>query len=115
MPIASSAPRASSSSTSTGVPAVKPSTLVDSSWSDSARTPASTSSSRMGTPTNLAVEMSPPPTSLDTHARVIARSTSGRRRMSSKDRFSSRSTMPCTRSRHSSASTRGRVSAVSIR
>jgi hypothetical protein len=83
MASASSAPRSGSSTTSVGVPLVQPSTLRLASWSAPERTPASFSTSRSGTPTNVAVEMYGPPTSLDTQHSVTVCSTSRRLRRSS--------------------------------
>jgi hypothetical protein len=64
------------------VPHVQPSTLVANICSAPARTPASASRSTRSTPIQVAFEISGPPTSLDTHASVTRRSTSGRLRMS---------------------------------
>ena len=82
MPRASIAVRPSVTA-STGVPVVKPSTLVDAICWAPARTPASASRSASGTPRNTAFETSAPPTSLDTHVMVIGASTRRRARRSS--------------------------------
>lgn len=70
----------------------------------------------MRTPMKFAVEMYGPPISLDTHVRVTVSSTrSSLFRISSNVSTIGRSTMPCTRNAHSSARSRGTLSAVSIR
>ena len=76
MPTANSASRPSLSAAS-GVEALKPSELPESTMSASGRTPARRSTSITGTPSQVALPASVPPTSLETHVRVSTRSTSG--------------------------------------
>ena len=115
IPTASSAPRSGSSTTAVGVPAVQPSTLVESSWSAASCTPASRRRSRRETPTKVALDTSGPPTSLDTQVNVRVRATRGRASRSANESVSSRSTMPWTRSVQSAAESAGTRSAASIR
>ena len=114
MAIAISALR-SSVSASSGVPAVKPSVLVDSTMSAPGRTPASRSSSRTGQPVQIALPLRSPPTSLDTHISVTIASCMGLDCSVSQSISTVRSTIPCTRSRHVAGSTCGTTSAVSMR
>ncbi len=97
------------------MPVYQPSELVLNSWSAPGATPASSSTSRSGTPMKFAVEMRLPPTGLETHVSVTARSTSGRPTRSLKLSVSSRPTMPCTRRLQSAAESVGTRKAVSIR
>ena len=77
IPMASSACRSGSVSASSGVPAVKPSSLVESTMSAPACGPASASRSRIGKPSQRALPARSPPTSLDTQVSVAMCSTSG--------------------------------------
>ena len=60
------------------MPVYQPSELVENSWSAPGATPASSSTSRSGTPTKFAVETRLPPIGLETQVIVMVRSTSGR-------------------------------------
>jgi hypothetical protein len=104
-----------SRSTSTGVPTVKPSTLVDNNMSASRCTPTSSRRSAIGKPTQVALPASSPPTSFETQVNVIRRSMGVRRSNWSQLSVTSRSTMPWMRRRQSSVVRRGTCSAVSMR
>ena len=82
MPITSSAPRLRSMTTSTGVPAVQPSSLVENNWS-APRDAGLVEQVAQRDTDEVGRGHVVPPTSLDTHVIVIVRSTSGRSRMSS--------------------------------
>src|SRR5690606_37331513 len=115
MPTASRHARSGSVSTSSGVLAVHPSALVDSTMSAPSRTPARASSSRTGYPSHRALPTRSPPTSFDTHVSVTSCSTSGSASSSSIPISNGSSTRPVTRSVHVAGSTWGTRSAVSIR
>ena len=116
-PFIATATRAARSSViaSSGVDAVNPSTECDSTMSASARTPALSSSVRMGTPVHVPVPSRSPPTGLETHVSVIRCSSNRMSSSSSKVRVNGSSTSPSTRSSHVTGSTAGGTSAVSIR
>ena len=115
MPTARMASSPSSVSDSSGVPAVNPSTLRDRTMSAPDCGPARRSTSRTGTPSHVALPSSSPPTSFDTHVRVIAYSSSPMPTRSSKVSSIRRSTMPSTVRRHDAGSIDGTVRAVSTR
>ena len=98
-----------------GVPAVNPSMLRESTMSAPDCTPAIFSTSRTGTPSHLALPSSLPPTSFDTHVSVIEYSSRPMPTRSSKVSSTRSSTIPSTTSRQVSGSMEGTVSAVSTR
>ncbi|CPU67601.1 Uncharacterised protein [Mycobacteroides abscessus] len=100
---------------SSGVLAVHPSALVESTMSAPSCTPARASSSRTGYPSHRALPTRSPPTSLDTHVSVRSCSTSGSASSSSSVISNGSSTSPETRSVHDAGSTCGTRSAVSMR
>lgn len=105
----------SSVSASSGVPAVKPSTLRDSTMSAPGFIPASRRSSRTGQPVQIALPLRLPPTSFETHMSVTIASCIGLASRVAQSRVISRSTMPVTRRLQVAGSTRGTTRAVSIR
>ena len=114
MPIARIALR-SSCSTESGVPAVNPSMLRESTMSAPAVGIARFNSSRIGYPSHRALPIRSPPTSFDTHVRVVTLSSSGRPISSSQVSSTSFSTSPVMRSDQVPGSMRGIWSAVSMR
>ena len=98
-----------------GVDAVNPSTLSESTMSASPCGDARRSTSRIGTPCQIALPTSPPPTSFDTHVRVTPYSSRPMLTRSSKDSSIGLSTMPSMVRRHVEGSTFGTVRAVSTR
>ncbi len=120
IPTASIASRPSMTS-STGVPSVMPSTDRATSWSAGpprrgGLTPASRSRSARRTPIQRALPTYGPPTSLDTHVRVMSRSINSRASRSWNVYVTGRVTpFPWIRSRQRVASTFGTTSAVSTR
>ena len=114
MPIARSALRPSRAS-SVGKPAVNPSTETPTIWVAPSCTPARSSSRASGTPSQRALPMRCPPTSLDTQAMVTSASTSSSASRSSKFRLSGRSTIPVMPMLQVVESSRGTISAVSMR
>jgi hypothetical protein len=102
-------------SASSGVPQVQPSTLVESTMSAPACGRARASSGAIGVPNQRALPTRSPPTSLETQARVMSRSTSGPRRRSSKPIDTSCPTIPWILRRQSAAVMRGVTSVVSMR
>jgi len=97
------------------VDAVNPSAEVESTMSASASTPARASRSRTGSPSQRALPIRDPPTSFDTHASVTSDSCIGIASNSSQVISISRSTIPWMRNDQSAGSTRGTMSAVSMR
>ena len=100
---------------SIGVPQVHPSAEVLRIWSAPRLTRASRSRAARLAPSHRALPTYGPPTWLDTQARVMSASVSGRFSSWSKVMSSSRSTRPCTRRCHVSGGTWGRLSDVSTR
>ena len=114
MPTAIIASRPSSSS-SVGVPTVKPSTARPTTWSAPGSGPASSSSGLSGTPSQRALPMRSPPTSFDTQHSVTYRSIMGRASRSAKVSVIGFRTRPWIFNRQAWGSTSGTASAVSIR
>jgi hypothetical protein len=89
--------------------------LVESTMSAPDCGPAFASTSRMGTPSHLAVPSRSPPTSFETQVRVIEYSSRPRSSRSWNESVSSVSTMPTTERLQAAGSMEGTVRAVSTR
>ena len=87
----------------------------DSTISASEAIPASRNRSRTRYPVQVALEMSSPPTGLDTHVSVTVFSMGSKRCRSSNVKVTSLSTMPWMRNRQSARDTWGTLRAVSMR
>ena len=106
IPTASSASRLSVR-TSSGVPAVQPSVLRDSTMSAPASAPPWPAAHGRANRASSALPIRSPPTSLDTQAMVTCRSVRGLASSAAKSSSTSRSTMPVTLSVHSRGSITG--------